>query len=215
MQMRADSSSLLALLQHPLLWRGRGSARLETLSSGFRRLDEGLPGEGWPCAGLIEILTPRFGLGELQLLMPLLARSSRSASPRWVTWVAPPFEPYAPGLAGHGVTVSHQLVVRTETPLWAMEQSLRSGACAIALAWPRRAQARSVRRLQLAAEQGRSLGVLFRALTQARETSPAMLRLRYEPTPSGCRVQLLKSRGGTRTPIEIAWADAGVKRGAA
>jgi hypothetical protein len=205
--MAVDSRNLLDLLQHPALWRGRSTARVDTHATGFRALDAGLPGSGWPQSGLVEILTPRYGLGELRLLIPLLAQSSRAAAPRWVTWIAPPFEPYAPALAGRGIALERQLVVRTETPLWAMEQALLSGACGIALAWVRRAQPRSLRRLQLATERGRGCGFVFRALSSARESSPAMLRLQYEPTASGCRVRLLKSRGGTREAILIDWRE--------
>ncbi len=205
--MATGSSTLLELLQHPAFWRGRSGARVETRPTGFAALDAGLPGGGWPEAGLTEILTPRHGLGELRLLLPLLAQSSQAVTPRWTSGIAPPFEPYAPALAEQGVAVARQIVVRTETPLWAMEQALRSGACAIVLGWARRAQPRSVRRLQLATERGRCCGFLFRALSSARESSPAMLRLLYEPTERGCRVRLLKSRGGTRDSIELAWGE--------
>jgi cell division inhibitor SulA/protein ImuA len=200
-------TGLAQLLEHPAIWRGRSAARIDTLSTGFRALDEGLPGGGWPRAGLTEILAPRHGVGELRLLLPLLARLAAVSPPRWVVWIAPPFEPYAPALAAHGVCVERQLVVRTETPLWAMEQALDSGACELALAWVRRAQPRSLRRLQLAAGRGRTPGFLFRALTSARESSPAELRVLYEPGDAGATLRLLKSRGGARAPIGIRWED--------
>jgi hypothetical protein len=200
-----SAHSLLDLLQHPGIWRGRSVARTATLSTGYPTLDEALPGGGWPRAGLIEILTPRFGLGELRLLVPALARLSTQTPPRWLAWVAPPYEPYAPALAEAGLAVERQLVVRTETTLWAMEQALGSGACEAVLGWPRRAQPRSLRRLQLATERGRALGILFRELTSAREVSPAELRLRFEPVAGGARLSLLKSRGGARGAFELRW----------
>ena len=68
------------------------------------------------------------------------------------------------------------------------------------------------RRLQLAAEQGRALGVLYRSQRFAEEASPAMLRVMLEPLERpgmrGARVSLLKSRGGSREPIELTWAAA-------
>jgi len=200
-------TGLAQLLEHPAIWRGRSAARIDTLSTGFRALDEGLPGGGWPRVGLTEILAPRHGVGELRLLLPLLARLAAVSPPRWIVWIAPPFEPYAPALAANGVCVERQLVVRTETPLWAMEQALDSGACELALAWVRRAQPRSLRRLQLAAGRGRTPGFLFRALTTARESSPAELRVLCEPAEAGATLRLLKSRGGARAPIVIRWED--------
>lgn len=198
-------NGLAQLLEHPAIWRGRSAARIDTLSTGFRALDEGLPGGGWPRTGLTEILAPRHGVGELRLLLPLLAKLAAVTPPRWIVWIAPPFEPYPPALAAHGVCVERQLVVRTETPLWAMEQALDSGACELVLAWVRRAQPRNLRRLQLAAGRGRTPGFLFRALSTARESSPAELRLLCEPDAAGARLRLLKSRGGVRTPIGIRW----------
>ena len=203
---------LQELLAHPSVWRGRSRAALETLPTGFPALDAGLPGGGWPRHGLVEILTPELGVGELYLLLPALAALSRMMPARWCTWICPPHEPFAPALAAHGVTLDRILVVRTHLPLWAHEQALRSGACEAALAWLPRASARAIRRLQLAAEQGRALGVLYRSQRFAHEASPAMLRVMLEPLARpgahGARVSLLKSRGGSREPIELTWAAA-------
>jgi len=200
------------LLAHPSLWRGRSRAAVATISTGYAALDAGLPGGGWPRHGLIEILTPRPGAGELYLLLPALAALSRDAHARWCTWVSPPHEPFAPALAAHGVAVDRMLVVRTHLPLWAQEQALKSGACGAALAWLPRASPRAIRRLQLAAEQGRALGVLYRSLRFADLPSPAMLRLVLEPHTAenthGARITLLKSRGGSREPIDLNWARA-------
>ncbi len=197
---------LAELLAHPSVWRGRSRAHIATVDTGFDALDAGLPGGGWPRAGLVEVLTPARGIGELYLLLPALVTLTHLEPARWCAWVAPPHEPFAPGLVAHGVALERVLVVRTATPLWAYEQALRSGACEAALVWLERAPPRAIRRLQLAAEQGRTLGVLFRGARFAAESSPAGLRLLLEPTVSGGRVTLVKSRGGTQAPIEVIWA---------
>jgi cell division inhibitor SulA len=200
------------LLAHPSVWRGRSRAAVETLSTGFDALDAGLPGGGWPRHGLIEILTPQPGVGELYLLLPVLAALSRAMPARWCTWVSPPHEPYAPALEAQGVVLERMLIVRTHLPLWAHEQALRSGACEMALAWLPRVSPRAIRRLQLAAEQGRALGVLFRSQRLASVASPAMLRVLLEPLKEdgrhGARVTLIKSRGGSRQPIDLTWSAA-------
>lgn len=210
--MSGTHQQLSELLAHPSVWRGRSVAPQPTFSTGFSALDAALPGGGWPRHGLIEILTPQVGVGELYLLLPALAALSQLQPARWCTWVSPPHEPFAPALESHGVSLERMLMVRTHLPLWAHEQALRSGACEIALAWLPRASPRAVRRLQLAAEQGRALGVLYRSQRFASEASPAMLRVLLEPTTNagrhGARVSLLKSRGGSREPIDLLWADA-------
>jgi cell division inhibitor SulA/protein ImuA len=204
------SRDLSRLLEHPAIWRGRSAARTKTLPTGFAALDEGLPGGGWPHAGLIEILPTCFGAGELSLLLPALAAVTRRPEARWCAWVAPPLQPFAPALAEHGVALERVLVVNTpkkvvkgKSALWAFEQTLRSGACDIALAWLRSALPRQIRRLHLAAERGDTLGVLFRPREAARDSSPAVLRVAVEPTAPGARVTLLKSRGGSRGSIEL------------
>ena len=200
--------SLARLLEHPAIWRGRSAARAEVLSTGCEAFDACLPGRGWPRTGLIEILVSRFGVGELYLLFPALAALTRRPGARWCVWVAPPLEPYGPALSAHGAALERMLVVRAPTEsLWAFEQTLGSGASDIALAWASRSpRARAIRRLQLAAERGKTLGVLFRPMRAARESSAAVLRIAVEPKPDGARVTLLKSRGGERGSIEVQWA---------
>ena len=208
----ANDRQLQELLAHPSVWRGRSRAAVETLPTGFAALDAGLPGGGWPRHGLVEILTPRPGVGELYLLLPALAALSRATPARWCTWVSPPHQPFAPALEAHGAALDRMLMVNTHLPLWAHEQALRSGACGIALAWLPRASPRAIRRLQLAAEQGRALGVLYRSERFAHLASPAMLRVLLEPLNQdgrhGARLRLLKSRGGSREPIDITWTAA-------
>jgi hypothetical protein len=198
---------LARLLEHPAIWRGRSAARLAVLPSGFASLDEQLPGKGWPRTGLIEILTARFGSGELYLLLPVLAALTRAATARWCVWVEPPLLPFAPALAAAGIALDRIAVVGGARPLWAFEQLLGSGACDAALAWVREPKPREIRRLQLAAEKGRTLGVLFRPRSAAREASPAVLRLGLLPLAAGVRVTLLKGRGVYRREVEVAWPE--------
>jgi cell division inhibitor SulA len=88
--------------------------------------------------------------------------------------------------------------------LWATEQCLRSAACAAVLCWPRQADDRALRRLQVAAETGQCLGFAFRDARHARNPSPAALRVQLEP---GTRqVRVLKCRGGLAPAQPIALA---------
>ena len=110
------SRDLSHLLEHPAIWRGRSATRARTLPTGFPALDEGLPGGGWPHAGLIEILPTCFGAGELSLLLPALAAATRRPEARWCAWVAPPLQPFAPTLAQCGVALERVLVVSLGPP---------------------------------------------------------------------------------------------------
>jgi len=192
----AQDPNIARLLEHPAIWRGRSAnAQAQGLATGFAALDERLPGRGWPRSGLIEILVSRFGSGELSVLLPGLAALTRAAAARWCVWVAPPLMPFAPALAASGVVLDRVAVVGGARALWAFEQTLGSGACDAVLAWARAPRPRDIRRLQLAAERGRTLGVLFRPRRAAGESSSALLRLALEPAAGGVRITLLKARG--------------------
>lgn len=196
------------LLSHPDLWRadqiGSPVANGAATPSGFDALDAHLPGNGWPRAGLMELMLSTAGIGELKLLAPALGALSHAA--RWVAWINPPFIPYAPALRAHGIDIRKVLLVHPkghEEALWAMEQASKSGTCSAVLGWldERRLTLTATRRLQLAARQGATLGCLFRPDTAAEGASMAELRLKLAPAPRGkLDVSIMKRRGGWPVP---------------
>jgi len=198
------------LLRRPDLWRAREQGGATTQPpgrpTGYAVFDRCLPGGGWPAQGLIEILTDHHGVGELSLLMPALAAlSHEDRGQGWLAWVAPPYQPYAPALAACGIDVRRLLIVRGQSPEWAMEQALRSGACSAVLGWAAFRDHQGLRRLQLAAEQSRSMAVLFRKLSDAREPSPAVLRIALESSREGLVARIVKSRGGRPATVQLGW----------
>jgi hypothetical protein len=192
------------ILQHPGVWRGgRRDTGGNGIPTGFRSLDPLLPG-GWPGGSLTELLIPHAGVGELRLVMPALAHLSHRG--RWLTFIAPPYVPYAPALAGHGVDLSRLLVVHpslVKDALWSIEQALAAGTCGAVLAWVERADFGDLRRLQLAAAQGGTWGLLFRPRRAAYSPSPAALRLAVESMLGGIAVAPVKQRSGTATPVAV------------
>ena len=189
--------ALQQLLQRPDLWQGRAGGPVEEgEATGFARLDRSLPTGGWPRGALTELLPERAGIGELRLLMPALARLSRGA--RWVAWIDPPHVPHAAALHACSLDLTHTLVVHPRNArerLWALEQALGSGTCAAVLGWPGALDAKSSRRLQLAAEAGDTLGFLFRDPAAGRAISHAALRLSLSPCRGGLALKPLKHRG--------------------
>ena len=195
--------SLDLVLQHPAIWRGDQYAKVavESVPTGFAELDAQLPGGGWPRAALTELLVNQHGIGELRLLAPALARLSREE--RWLVLVAPPHLPYAPGFESLGMNLSRLVIVHTRSDgesLWATERCLRCGTCAAVISWPGPGSERSLRRLQLAAEEGKSFGVIFGPTRNAANFSPAPLRIQLCARRGGLDVQILKRRGGGWAP---------------
>ncbi len=205
------NKGLASLLANPGIWRAScAPASFDTLPTGYPGLDAHLPGGGWPARLLTEILLERPGLGELSLVMPVLARLQAEARAAgrtgWVAWVMPPLLPYAPALAAAGLDPGSLLVVKaggagSGDALWAMEQALISGHCAAVLGWPGRAGDREIRRLQLAAQTGGIPAMLFRTAGSRPTASAAALRLRLTVRQDGIWLEALKSRGGR--PFEL------------
>jgi len=190
----------------PQLWKGRQSSRTQrTLPTGLARLDDRLPGGGWPLGAVSEVIAGSPGLGELSLLLPALADIGRRE--QWVILVDPPWIPYPASLNGHGLALERLLLVRTNTAkesLWACEQALANGRGGAVLAWPERMAFARLRRLQLAAEANAKLAVLFRPESALREASPAALRLLLESgEPGQARLHVIKCRGSR--PSEPLW----------
>jgi len=190
--------SLDGLLDARRVWRGGDAVAAppaDALPTGCAALDAALPAGGWPPSALSEVLLPLDGVGELQLAWPVLGRLSQAG--RTVVLVAPPYAVHAPAWAAAGIDLAHLQVVAAEPrdALWATEQCLRSGACGAVLCWPARADDRALRRLQVAAETGQCLALAFRDLREARNPSPAALRIALEPAGSERRLRVLKCRG--------------------
>ncbi|WP_166263798.1 translesion DNA synthesis-associated protein ImuA [Marinobacter caseinilyticus] len=188
------------LLQDARVWQARhhtpASGHMEL--TGHAPLDHQLKGIGWPIGALTECFLEAAGIGELQLLLPLIRRQSKKD--KFVFWLNPPHTPYAPALAREGVQLSQIVTLqtqRTADTLWALENCLRSPATGLVMAWCGYLQPRDIRKLQLAAEAGGGLCVLFRNPQAARNSSAAALRLELSPSRDRqLSIRILKCRGG-------------------
>jgi hypothetical protein len=190
-------AALDEILQRHPVWRGGAlCSALPAVPSGFAGLDRELPGGGWPAGALSEILCGQEGVGELQLVLPALARLSWAG--KRIAWLAPPHLPYAPALAAAGIDLARLAVMRApgrRDALWAAEQVLRSGSCHALLAWFPGARYEELRRLAVAAEAGSTWAALFRPPQAAHAASPCALRLLLEPAGEALCVHILKRRG--------------------
>lgn len=193
------SELLNTLIHDARLWQGHQRIRTAQPAepTGYPALDEQLSGLGWPRGALSECLLSGPGIGELQLVLPLMRRLTEAD--KTVFWVSPPQTPYAPALARQGIHLDNVVVIRTKTDadhLWTLENCLRSPVTGLVLAWPARLTTRAIRRLQLAAEASSNICILFRPDTAASHSSPAALRLSLAPGPQRTlSVHILKQRG--------------------
>lgn len=189
--------SRLDLSAFPDVWRVEDLARQPaTISCGAPALDAELPGGGWPAGAMVEVLQRTPGLHVWQLVLPALSRTLQDqAGP--IVLVAPPFHPFAPSLAAQGLRPERLLCLQADrraARLWAAEQSLRCEQVAAVLAWLPEARSEELRRLQLAAQRHERLLFVFRSIAEARQASPAALRLVVDGIDA-MEVRIIKRKG--------------------
>lgn len=197
---------------HPSLWRAdqMGRATATVVPTGFAVLDAHLPGGGWPCGAMTELLS-RPGVGEMRLLAPGLAKAVSAGRP--LMCFDPPARLCAQALDQIGIDTRHLIVVQgrdasaasvsrpPRSPadlLWALEQTLRSDSAGAVLAWlPATVRVELLRRLQGAAQAQAGPFFALRGVSARLKPSPAVLRLHLGPAsvPDELMVQLLKRRG--------------------
>lgn len=185
------------VLQHPAVWKGQSMASaIKSLSTEFVALDELLPGGGWQQGAVTELLLENEGIGELRLLIPALGSITHAGG--WVALIATPYVPYAPALARLGINLNQLIVLEARAlkdQWWAAEQALRAGSCEAVVFWPKIIDDRNLRRLQLAAQTGGSIGFVFTSAARAAHPSPAPLRIKLAAAAHGLQVNIIKRRG--------------------
>lgn len=175
------------------LWRaGDMSGHLTT---GYSSLDAILPDGGWPEDDLVEMITPQWGVRELQLLLPIMKEVTDQG--KTILWIAPPCISYAPALVSAGVDIRRVVTVEADRScqdvLSGLETSLQDKDCGMVIAWLDWLPNAVVRRIQRALRKGHKLGVLLRQ--HERKDSPAPLRLQIQPVNGGMRIVTLKAQG--------------------
>jgi protein ImuA len=207
---KAQAGAPLELPSHlqRQIWRGDqlSGAQQGSLATGHAALDVALPGGGWPCGALTEVLAAQHGVGEMRLLAPVLRAVTVEAG-RYALLVAPPHVPYAPALAAWGVALERLVWVRATDAdaLWAAQQGLKHAGIGAVLIWLPRVRAEALRRLQVAAQDGNALAFALRPASAVAQSSPAPLRLLCtaaadqaivrRPDSAALRVEIIKRRG--------------------
>lgn len=181
------------------VWRGDDIAAPAgpVVASGWAALDAELPGGGWPCGSLAEVLSPQPSLLEWRLLGTALG--TVAAAGGCVVVVGPPKPPYMPGLQSLGLSERQLIWVQAEAPaqrLWVTEQLVQADIAGAVLAWLPQVRPEQLRRLQSRLQGGRALCIALRPEGVRSESSPAALRvLAQSGTDWSLRVQVLKRRG--------------------
>jgi protein ImuA len=181
------------------VWRGSelGSPVTAVVGSGFAALDAELPGGGWPCHALTEVLQPQPSVAEWRLLAPAMRQMVTRGLD--VVIVGPPKTPHLPGLRHVGLDERRLVWVHAESPaerLWATEQIVRANAAGLLVAWLPQARPEQIRRLQVCAQGCDGPVFLCRPLAARHEASAAPLRVQLRfGLDWELHLELLKRKG--------------------
>ena len=183
------------------IWRADqlGSPVTSVISSGFATLDAELPGAGWPCHSLTEILQPQPTVAEWRLLAP--AMREVVAGGGHIVVVGPPKSPHLPGLKYAGLDERHLVWIQADAPaerLWVTEQLIKTNAAGLLVSWLPQARQEQIRRLQVCAQACDGPAFLCRPAAAEHEPSAAPLRVQLGfGLDWELHVHLLKRKGPT------------------
>ena len=194
-----DSAIILPPRVEQAIWHGTdlGSACSTVVPTGFAALDAVLPGGGWPCRSLTDILQAQPSVLEWRLLGPALRTVVQEG--QTVVVVGPPKEPHMMGLRHIGMDEHHFVWIKADTPahrLWVTEQLVKSNSCGALVCWLPQARPEQLRRLQVCAHGCDAPVFLFRPETVAVDACAAPLRLQVSfGADWELAVRVLKRRG--------------------
>ena len=187
------------------LWRGGelGGGVASAVATGFSALDRELPGGGWPCQNLTELLCEQASVLEWRLFGPALRHLVERGQS--IVAVGPPKAPHVPGLRDIGLNERQLVWIRADSPserLWSTEQLVKANACGALIAWLPQARPAQIRRLQVAAQRFEGLVLVCRPASARFEASAAPLRVAAAAGMDWeLRVRILKRRGAAQDEL--------------
>jgi len=194
---------LLAQLQHKQwLWQGHQTQApfRACCASGWPALDQWLGG-GWPSQGCLQLQSVN-GSAELQLVQQLFHHS------RLVVAINPPARLCAEGWPEQRQQLWQIQASNKADALWASEQCLHSGSCAVVLLWHTEFSLSQFKRLQLAAEQSQSLLLCLHNSAVSAASLPWDLSLRLQPGQDGLQLDMRKRKGFAQShPMHLSWTE--------
>lgn len=189
------SALITHLKNKQLLWQAcHTQAAPDKLATGIKMLDDALQG-GFPQRGVARIHST-MGIGELRLCMSVLQQ--RQQDQRQLFMIAPPAQINAEMLLEYELSIERTFFINTDdlpAQLWACEQCLKSGCSHTVILWCNKLSLNQAKRLQVAAEQGNSLLLIYQ-YSASIQPLPISLSLSLAREEQQLRINITKQRGG-------------------
>lgn len=163
------------------------------IPSGFAVLDEQIG--GWPNSGLVELQPSAMGVGELRLILPVLASlaSKTTDQAKLQVWLPGGVQlmPQGLGAAFTSSTVMLKSLSSSES-LWVLDTLLQSGICSAVVCWLDALDPAQAKRLQIAAKESNTLVFCIRSMVRQDNSLPISLRMRLQPSDQGLLLDVFK-----------------------
>ncbi|MBI1778747.1 MAG: damage-inducible mutagenesis protein [Proteobacteria bacterium] len=164
------------------LEQGRSEGPGRILRLGVAAIDRLLPGGGLAATRVHEVVGVSARDGAAAAFTLALIARLLSQTPGPVLWCGRYLDLHGPGLAAFGIDTARLILARTRDTtetLWAMEEGLRSARLAAVVGeLTRSIDLTASRRLQLAAENGETTGLLLRPV-DAGDGTPSAVETRW------------------------------------
>jgi len=155
-------------------------------------LDELIPAHIWAHGGIIEVISKRHDIEQLQLILPALARLSLDG--RWLAWVGSPFRCTSESLQQLATDPYRLLQVypgKQSNHLSILGKALSTGRCSAVMAWAKQHNKHELQQLKKAARKGNAIGVLLSQGDNPHTShSQADLTMQLQHTNSGLKITL-------------------------
>ena len=195
---RPSNCNILADLRRQIVAIERGGdVRKETVALGVSAIDLHLPGGGLTGSAVHEVC------GELATWFSVLIASRTKGPVLWCLDSCRRDKVYGPGLEAMGFNLERLILAQccgVKEMLWVTEQGLRSPAVGFVISeLMKPVSLIESRRLQLAAEAGRTFGLILRLTGRGSRLVPSTTasRWRVEPAPNGIRRFILEHCRGS------------------
>jgi len=144
-------------------------------------LQNKLPHGAWLNGAITEIFYPTQYVQALTLALPALTQFNHPD--KWLAWISPPKIARQLTLDENSINKTRILQIHphpTTDGLWAVEKALRSPTCGAVMSWVTDIDTNAMKRLEKAAIEGNTCGILFRPDSAFKKHSSTALRLKIE-----------------------------------
>lgn len=168
-------------------------------STGLLQLDNVLPGKGWPCAGLVDIVSVKSFEGVMPFLMPLMSEETHLNNK--LILFDPPYIPYHESISNKGINSNNIIIVKPDKLIKnrrsiiydLFKQGLNLDDCNVVIMWANKLPFQVSRQFNLISQLNNTLALIIRTDEHFyQETIASILKIKIEIISKNIKQQKVK-----------------------